>query len=347
MARIQSQPSAFARRTLLKDILLGLIFVGTAQADPNGYRFIFGNMSDDAKSELMRNATADLYNEQVGLELAYLATAAYCKNLDWIDTWDCGVACRYSPVVQTWRTVEEEDVGLFAVVGRRFDQTCFVAFRGTANVGGLQADLNSMVLVRKDNCWYEGEQCRVSGSFQNTYDAGKDRIKEALANLSCSQIDITGHSLGGALTTLAAWDMSREGYNLRHLYNFGSPRLGDVTFANAIGAQLAPRTLMRVTRFDDPIVLLPALGKLYIHAGTEVYYDGAVSDGVQICLGQEVDGCSVDKSIYFTINILKCVIPDLCGHFRYMYKVKQGLMMGNSCDDQRRLERPETSMFLP
>jgi hypothetical protein len=47
---------------------------------------------------------------------------------------------------------------------------------------------------------------------------------------------LTGHSLGGAMATIAAYELALAGYPLTHLINFGSPRVGNALFARAMSA---------------------------------------------------------------------------------------------------------------
>jgi predicted lipase len=41
---------------------------------------------------------------------------------------------------------------------------------------------------------------------------------------------VTGHSLGGALSTFAVADLISHGYKVDQYYNLGSPRVGDKKF---------------------------------------------------------------------------------------------------------------------
>jgi hypothetical protein len=42
---------------------------------------------------------------------------------------------------------------------------------------------------------------------------------------------VTGHSLGGALATIAAYELSLAGYLVRGVFTFGSPRVGNLVSA--------------------------------------------------------------------------------------------------------------------
>jgi len=145
------------------------------------------------------------YSQEEAVELAYLVTTAYCR---YFDGWNCGVACSNTNV-SDFVDFENNSTGIRTLVGRRRDSSCFLAFRGTANVAGVKADVLSTVLVPKAGCYYQGKQCLVSISFQAQYDASAPYLKAALTGLGCDgrPIDIVGHSLGGAIATLAAWTL--------------------------------------------------------------------------------------------------------------------------------------------
>jgi triacylglycerol lipase len=77
----------------------------------------------------------------------------------------------------------------------------------------------------------------------------------------------TGHSLGAALATLAA---DRYG-NVRGLYTFGSPRVGDESFKDDFYV-----SAYRIVNNDDIVARVPPEG-LYRHVGNLKYID---SDGM-------------------------------------------------------------------
>ena len=82
---------------------------------------------------------------------------------------------------------------------------------------------------------------------------------------------VTGHSLGGALATLAA---SRLDGCL--LYSFGAPRVGDRSFARALDR--CNSHLHRYVNYRDPVPLLPPALFGYSHCGKAYYInkDGRV-----------------------------------------------------------------------
>jgi hypothetical protein len=86
-----------------------------------------------------------------------------------------------------------------------------------------------------------------------------------LTGAAIGRILVTGHSLGGALASLAAAHIastSEASSNKLVLYTFASPRVGDDTFATKLDAALAPQRSYRIANSEDIVttVPLPATG---------------------------------------------------------------------------------------
>jgi len=107
-----------------------------------------------------------------------------------------------------------------------------------------------------------------------------------LARLPTRKVWFTGHSLGGALATLAAARAlaDRDRGRLDGLYTFGSPRVGDEDFADSFRRMLAERglTYYRFVNGEDVVAAVPHFSKprlsippvvTFKHAGTLKYID--------------------------------------------------------------------------
>lgn len=82
----------------------------------------------------------------------------------------------------------------------------------------------------------------------------------------------TGHSLGGALATLCAFDLATELGIEAQMYNFGSPRVMDHAFSKVYNC-MVPLSFRLV--FDrDVITAVPKFLFLYKHIGLEIIIDG-------------------------------------------------------------------------
>ncbi|KAK3308811.1 Alpha/Beta hydrolase protein [Chaetomium strumarium] len=164
--------------------------------------------------------------------------------------------------------------------------------------------------------------CLVHSGFQLSWEEVRDRAMAAASAAQAAnptyRVVVTGHSLGGAIATLAAADL-RAARVAADLYTYGSPRVGNLALAEFVTNQ--PGAEYRVTHTDDPVPRLPPIWLNYRHVSPEYWVeegsDGvATADEVAYCPGyanvqcnggttglnveahlwyfQEVSGCSSD-----------------------------------------------------
>ena len=121
---------------------------------------------------------------------------------------------------------------------------------------------------------------QVHEGFLRAYELVDAPLRAALAALDDGRRTFwfTGHSLGAALATIAAARSER----LHGLYTCGSPRVGDVAFANAFTRDFAARFGVEYYRFvndSDIVTVVPPHG-LYRHVGTlkHILADGQITD---------------------------------------------------------------------
>lgn len=101
---------------------------------------------------------------------------------------------------------------------------------------------------------------------------------------------VAGHSLGGAVATLAAAHL-RAAAHPCDLYTYGSPRAGNEAFAAFVDAQ-ASGSEYRLTHLDDPVPRLPPIVFGYRHTSPEYWLFAGGADavalgvaGVRVCYG--------------------------------------------------------------
>eukprot|EP00879_Flechtneria_rotunda_P023208 GHRR01024539.1.p1 GENE.GHRR01024539.1~~GHRR01024539.1.p1 ORF type:complete len:572 (+),score=242.27 GHRR01024539.1:796-2511(+) len=123
----------------------------------------------------------------------------------------------------------------------------------------------------------------VHSGFLKAYDTVKTKVLKIVDQLTADAsaampwtIFVTGHSLGGALATLAAYDLAgRRGLSAvgRHvvMYTFGAPRVGNKAFADAF-AQRMKGAAWRITNSADIVPSIPRLMG-YAHVRTGVRLD--------------------------------------------------------------------------
>ncbi len=86
------------------------------------------------------------------------------------------------------------------------------------------------------------------------------------------RIFLTGHSLGGALATMASLRLVRANQAVAALYTYGSPRVGDRAFRTEFNALLLDRAF-RFINDEDGVARLPLKMLGYCHVGQKFRLD--------------------------------------------------------------------------
>ncbi|VDM39616.1 unnamed protein product, partial [Toxocara canis] len=175
------------------------------------------------------------------------------------------------------------------------DKAISISFRGT--VTSWQLLLEGVETV--SSYFYK--------AFFAIWDAGMmSDLAELIANNDGYELWITGHSLGGAIATIAANWIAFEKIvpaTKIKLITFGEPRVGDYEYAS-IHDSMLPYSY-RVTHKADLVPHLPMKHlNGYRHHGDEVWYNNDMTNGseYQQCRMHETDGCSNSKMIDTSIS---------------------------------------------
>jgi len=165
------------------------------------------------------------YNESEAVLHYHYALASFCEG-DVIRRWDCGVHCDAAPVVPGSPRYLPI-AGFFHVQGyvarlpERGDEPgpgvarrCVAGFRGSQpmNPGNIAADFLFAFAPWPDGgaSWCPG--CMAHQGFAGAYADIRPALLDALRELRCRSVTLAGHSLGGALATLASAEL-RAGLN--------------------------------------------------------------------------------------------------------------------------------------
>lgn len=146
--------------------------------------------------------------------------------------------------------------GTQAFLAKRHDMAVLV-FRGTE---GVTEDILTDIKCR----FVKSKAGQLHTGFHAAYEAVKEEIGFHIDQIQTLPIYITGHSLGAALATIAAWDLERD--NLAACYTFGSPRVGDKNFDFKIKTPV-----YRVVRSADIVTSVPMMTMQYQHVGDQIY----------------------------------------------------------------------------
>ena len=193
-----------------------------------------------------------------------------------------------------------DDSGIFGLMGNNpATKTAFVAFRGTQTFEDWVADFDALFEPYR----YVANGGQVHMGFQSIYAALHASVAAGIgaAIAGCDELLVTGHSLGGALSVVAAPDIAK---NLTpslvpELITFAGPAAGLADFARFF--DLAIPSCYRVVNFWDVVPRLPPqipLG-LYEQTGTDVNIDTGFA--------LPVDAHSLEKS--YVPGLLKLLPP--------------------------------------
>jgi triacylglycerol lipase len=155
-----------------------------------------------------------------------------------------------------------------AFVGIRHDMV-LVAFRGTEprNIKDWLTDGEIALLPTPLGHVHAG----FWRAFGSVWPAMLGDIK-GIPRLDSRSLWITGHSLGAALSTLAAASCHDAGLAVAGHYNFGSPRVGDSAFVNVYDERYAANTF-RFVNNNDIVPRVPPRELSYRHVDFRKYFD--------------------------------------------------------------------------
>ncbi|GMH45956.1 hypothetical protein BSKO_13920 [Bryopsis sp. KO-2023] len=166
--------------------------------------------------------------------------------------------------------------------------TVVISFRGTSSAENLKSDMRAW---RTDHPptrgnLFKGTRPLVHEGFLTAWTRSGlnatliKKIKEILdgdgIDVSKVQVILTGHSMGGALSILAGFDLARYcSLSPRQLmcYTFGAPRLGNKAFAAEYDGMI-PDT-WQVVNGNDLVPSIPEFGPLFAHVGKRVIINEA------------------------------------------------------------------------
>ena len=165
-----------------------------------------------------------------------------------------------------------------------------LAFRGTYSIANTITDLST---IPQDYVPYPDNEkdeldskptsicsnCTVHMGFmrswKNTKSAILADVERLIKRYPNYQLTLVGHSLGGAVATLAALEFHAKGWNPK-ITTFGEPRIGNQRLAEYIDTSFSTNShisgqFRRVTHISDPVPLLPLTEWGYRPHGGEIF----------------------------------------------------------------------------
>jgi hypothetical protein len=217
-------------------------------------------------------AWAATYNPGESWSALHYCKAAYCPSST-LQGWNCGPSCQFHGRFQLKGVYDNATIQSqgFSGYDPSADQIV-VAFRGTSNIVNWISDLDFTKVPYPDaDCGCEVHQGFLGEWASLAGDVLPD-VSALVQEHPTAQVLVTGHSLGAAVSMLAAMDIFKITRKVS-VYNFGEPRVGDSKWAAWAGSRLEQGVQFRVTHKADPVPHLPPESFGFLHCPHELWYD--------------------------------------------------------------------------
>ncbi|KAH7033437.1 lipase [Microdochium trichocladiopsis] len=195
-----------------------------------------------------------------------------------------------------------------------------VAYKGSTSLRNYLADF----VFHRVGCADIVDGCEVHAGFSKANDETWEKMLATLTTTVAAnptyKVVFTGHSLGGAVATLATARARKLGFSI-DLYNYGSPRVGNQAFAEFVTSQ--PGVEYRITHLTDPVPRLPPIFLGYHHISPEYWLSNGIANttdyspaDIKICEGTASVQCNAgglgfdpDAHNYYLGHITACTGP--------------------------------------
>lgn len=267
----------FSRLSVLQLTMLLATFISVAYSLPTIQIrcFLFG--CGDPSPHETHNGISESTLESFALFSQY-AAAAYCEENNNSSGTKITCAAKNCPDVEAANVTSRNEfenspiadtTGFIAIDYTR--EIVVLTFRGSVSGANWQEDFKAS-RVHTDIC----HKCHVHKGFWQAWVEARTPVLGAVKTVMESYPDyrfvVAGHSLGGALATLAAGDIrkvSPKFAEITELYTYGSPRIGNKPTVDFLTKQ--SNLSHRITAVDDPVPRVPWHRLGYFHVSPEFW----------------------------------------------------------------------------
>jgi len=255
------------------------------------------------------SAQAITYNNNLGFKGTYLSAITYCPEnsvKDWNCYW-CDRVDNFNIIQTFWDSL----TSTFCYFGSLDSCNYVLAFEGSQDTKDAKIDFNYSKLVP----YKKYPTAKVHSGFWTAYTSIRTEIYSLIKGQEClDSINVVGHSLGGALATIASLDLVEElGVKGVSMITLGAPRVGNIEYAQLYDSRVDE--YYRLTHARDPIVHLPYRLMGFSHIGHEIYYPDNSLEYIE-CIEGENPRCSnsvardrlnfTDHGYYMNIKVAGC-----------------------------------------
>jgi len=224
------------------------------------------------------------YTHAIGVEAFFYAWGSYCDG-EIIDTWTKGLPEGPGSVreFELSKRITTSDKALQGYVGYDHAKSRIViSFRGSANFENWLSNIDIVPGPYPNGNARGISNAKVHPGFYKAFqDLEDEGLYDAIVNISDkypgSDVLCTGHSLGGALTSITALELKLSpkysGLDIGSVdvITFGCPRVFSPSVAALFNDVI--RTSWRIVNRYDLVATVPTKFMDYRHFGTEVWYN--------------------------------------------------------------------------
>ncbi|GAB4187649.1 MAG: hypothetical protein Tsb002_13120 [Wenzhouxiangellaceae bacterium] len=174
-----------------------------------------------------------------------------------------------APAIGPYTVIRDRDVYKiwFAQGSGAGQNHCVIGLRGTNSIGDWLRDGQSQFFSsRAPYSGYTGN-ARIGAGWRQRSDNIFFEINQVLQQWDCEFIAVTGHSLGGAMTAVIAFNLAKFGHIIVETVGFNAARVGNVAFRDEL-YQILHDDPELFCRRGDPVWSLP-LGYHHFTRGTD------------------------------------------------------------------------------
>lgn len=244
-------------------IIIIIIPIALSQSSPSR-SLQSGGCNQCQQNPENNNLLTPIYSQSTALTLGDIANAAYYAffNTELMNQWIMYSGLYLTQVTQFYVN-STQILGFTSFLGND-ESRVMVAFTGTQPVDLPQTIIDDLLIGKVDFPYTGG---MVAEGFYKSWESVKYYV-QSIMNISTKELWVVGHSLGGAICTLAAVEMKKTYPNCKVVsYTYASPKVGDQAFVNGYN-DLGIFT-NRIQNYWDIIPRLPFTAVLgYEHVNT-------------------------------------------------------------------------------
>ncbi|WAR20408.1 LIP1-like protein [Mya arenaria] len=268
------------------------------------------NEMNDVQNTLCPEARHEKYSPEEAYRFALLSAVAYAEP-------------EYVQKCLS-HSLSSDDFELVEAIGRKCDlkfndyKECFafsaishkrgviiLSYRGTAGDEKQLKDEAKKTFIPKKKFRDTGKvHYYFHYAFNKLYDPCiKESIRKLAKQYNNYTVVVTGHSLGGAMASLAAVALIQDGIVHKSrvsLYTYGMPRAGNKKFAYLHDKRI--ERSWRIVHYKDIVARIPPRITFAYHHGREIYYPSpnmTITSKYVECQGNEDKECSRGQKLDF------------------------------------------------